>query len=342
MTGNRSRSAAWRSGLLGMFLTLACASAMAVAAHPDEIVVRGEMARLLRQAYDYHYRNSNRNVFRSSNHYHPTKNIFRSSNHYQRRLAASLDGYPLRTIVRYTSHHDGEARERVYSFAHHRRHPYGPGGREYGWWDPGVSSDDLARILIEQETTGEERFGAENPSPPQPPARTKPRSRWEIETVPLRVIERRPTQRAVVKTVNLPDGTTKTIITSEPIEETIDDAWTLLAGGDGKRAADLFAARSLDETDGPQAMIGFGLAQALAGDENAAARAIRRARTEDPDVLTQLKVDSALREVITRIDQRCAEDPAAETDRGEAASIIRSACRALLEGGESESRIVER
>jgi len=341
MTGKRSRSAAWRIGLLGGFLALACASAMAVAAHPDEIVVRGEMARLLRQAYDYHYRNSNRNVFRSSNHYHPTKNIFRSSDHYQRRLAASYDGYPLRTFVRYASHHGDKSREHVYSFAHHRRQPYGPGGRAGGWWDSDVSRDDLARILIEQDETERERFDAEE-SAPQLPPRKKPRSRWEIETVPVRVIERRPTQRAVMKTARLPDGTTKTIITSEPIEQTIDDAWALLAQGDCKQATELFATHSLDETDAAEATIGYGLARALAGDEIAAARAIRRARAEDPDVLTQLNVDAALREVITRIDQRCAEDPAAETDRREAVSIIRSTCRVLLEGGESESRIAER
>jgi hypothetical protein len=341
MTGNRSRPAAWRNGLLGGFLALACAAATVSADPGEPIVVRGEMARLLRQAYDYHYRNSNRNVFRSSNHYHPTKNIFRSSDHYQRRLAVSFDGYPLRTIVRYTSHHDGEARQRVYSFAHHRRHPYGPGWIEAGWWNPGVGLDDLARILIEEEETGEKRLDADA-SVTQAPPRPKPRSRWEIETVPVRIIERQPTQRAVMRTVNLPDGTTKTIIASEPVEQTIDDAWALLAGGDGKRAADLFAARSLDETDGPQAMIGFALARALTGDESAAARAIQLARAEDPDVLTRLNLDSALREIIAQIDRLCAEDSAAETDRGDAASIIRSTCRALLEGGESPSRIVER
>lgn len=157
MMGNRSRGAGWRILFSTAALALAFTAANVSADPGEPIVVRGEMARLLRQAYDYHYRNSNRNVFRSSNHYHPTKNIFRSSNHYQRRLAASFDGYPLRTFVRYASHHDGEARERTYSFAHHRRQPFGPGGREYGWWGPGVSSGDLALLLLEEEQAEADR-----------------------------------------------------------------------------------------------------------------------------------------------------------------------------------------
>ena len=67
-------------------------------------VVRGEAARLERQAYDYYFRNSNNNVFRRSRHFHPTKNVFRSSRYYQQRVRASTDGYPLRTIVRFTEH----------------------------------------------------------------------------------------------------------------------------------------------------------------------------------------------------------------------------------------------
>ena len=82
---------------------LAVVSGLTTAATAEDIViqepvVRGEVARLLRQAYDYEHRNSNRNVFRKSRHFHPTRNIFRSSRHYQQKLAASSDGYPLRTF----------------------------------------------------------------------------------------------------------------------------------------------------------------------------------------------------------------------------------------------------
>ncbi|MDY7107721.1 MAG: hypothetical protein SYC29_03705 [Planctomycetota bacterium] len=334
MPAMKARFTASRILLTAAIIACACLVNAGRAGASETIVVRGEMARLLRQAYDYHYRNSNNNVFRSSNHYHPTKNIFRSSNHYKRRLAASLDGYPLRTIVRYTSHHDGEPRERVYSFAHHRRHPYGPG------WAPGISNGGLARILLEEEEAGAERFDAQEPAP-QPPPRKKPRSRREIETVPVHIIEREPTQRAVMKTVSLPQGGTKTIITSVPIEPRLDEAWQRLTRGEHEEAARCFAARSLDETDGPEATLGYGLARALAGDDDDAARAIRRALDEDPEVAAKLTVDPALRVVIERIVERIETNPApgmrSEPDAADAVTVIGDACRALLDGDAASS-----
>ena len=93
--------------LLGGVVGLVLGSSPVQASYTNDGLLRGEMARLYRQAYDYRYRNSNRNVFRSSRHFHPTRNIFRSSQYYQRRLAASFDGYPRSTTVRYR-HQEGD------------------------------------------------------------------------------------------------------------------------------------------------------------------------------------------------------------------------------------------
>lgn len=178
-------------------------AAPAAALEDGPVYVRGEIARLARQAYDYNYRNSNRNVFRRSRHFHPTKNVFRSSRYYRDRLAASYAGYPLRTVVHH-GHHSGEHGEHL--FVYPRRQPYGPSldgyylGPEYGdlgWGDRSVEPDPAA----------------------EEPERRRPRSREEIEMVEIRVVEREPTQRAVLKTVIRPDGTVHTVITSEPIEE---------------------------------------------------------------------------------------------------------------------------
>jgi hypothetical protein len=334
MLGIRSRITAGRIVLATTVAVLAALVAAVRAEASEPVVVRGETARLLRQAYDYQYRNSNRNVFRSSNHYHPTKNIFRSSNYYKRRLATSFDGYPLRTIVRYASHHGGRAHEHVYSFAHPRRQPYGPGWNECGWWDPAISAGDLTRILIEGEETEGDRFDAERITSPRAPTKT-PRSRWEIETVPVHLVEREPTQRAVMKTIDLPDGRTKTIITSEPIEPALDEAWARLTSGEHEEAAERFAARSLDLADGTKATVGYGLARALAGDDAASARAIQRALEDDPDILAKIDVDGALRAVIERIAARLETDRSSavhrEADAVEAASLIGETCRVLLE-----------
>lgn len=89
--------------------------------------LRGEAARLERYAYDYLFRNSNRNVVRASKHLHPTRNVFRSSRHYAQRVAASADGYPLQTFQVWTRGLGDDARQVVRSYVHHRRHPYGRG-----------------------------------------------------------------------------------------------------------------------------------------------------------------------------------------------------------------------
>jgi len=110
---------------------IALAGAFSAEAHArdgliTEPVIRGEQARLLRQAYDYLHRNSNDNVYRNSRHHHPTRNVFRSSRHYKQRVAASSDGFPLRTFVRFGRSVDGGPRELIeYDFAHHRRRPFG-------------------------------------------------------------------------------------------------------------------------------------------------------------------------------------------------------------------------
>lgn len=174
----------------------------AVADYPFN--ARGEIARLGRQLYDFHYRNSNNNVYRRSNHNHPTKNVFRSSRYYEKRLAASYAGYPVRTI-----YHDGRGRQR--SIVYPRRHPYGP---SFDGRYPNVvgCAQPAQPIYIIQE------------APPAPAPEPEPRvTRETIEMVPVRVVQREPKERAVLERVTQADGSVKTFIRSVPIGEEPSD-----------------------------------------------------------------------------------------------------------------------
>ena len=303
-------------------LILALMTPAAAADRDDPVIVRGELARLARQAYDYACRNSNRNVFRSSNHFHPTRNVFRSSNHYKKKLAASFDGYPLRTIVHYTEGWNDEARRRSYSFAHHRRHPAGPVGPRPGWGTFDFGYEYASPELFADEPDAPARAAA-------PALRPKPRSRSEIEMVEIRVEPRTPTQRAILQHITLPDGSVKTIITSEPIPATVDDAWGLLDRGNHTEAADLFARHSLDPARGIEATVGYALAAALAGDDPAAAAAIRRARAADPDAFDHVALPLESTAAISEVHRRCAARAQSDANARDAA-VIASACRSLL------------
>lgn len=294
--------------------------------------VRGEAERLLRQAYDYQYRNSNNNVFRSSRHFHPTQNIFRSSRHYQQRLAASYDGYPLRTTIRY-GRNNGRGRgrglhEEVISFAHPRRSPQGPTGYGYdaypvtyygsaypGFDDVGYGSSGRRNYMgaftpmytkaCDPEVIRNELL--------------KPRSRDEIEMVALSVPQREPTQQAVMKTITLEDGTMKTIISSVPKQPkedvSLDEAWKRLAVGDYQRAADSFLDHSLDEKLGAQAVLGYGLALALNGNEHDGRIAVKRALEKDANLLERIRIDDSSRQLLLRLrDETDRDAPSASTD----------------------------
>ena len=201
-----------RGGATGLIGVLVAAGSLALAAAPaaagGPVVVRGELARLHRQHYDYHYRNSNRNVFRRSRHFHPTKNVFRSSRYYQRRLEASYAGYPLLTVVQH-GHHG----KRGHTYVHPRRSPYGPSydGEYYGGCPCGCSP-----VVVYNEAPA----APVEPAPPARPPRPKKITRADIEMLPVRVAKREAKQKAVLRTVTLPDGRVRTMITSVPIEET--------------------------------------------------------------------------------------------------------------------------
>ncbi len=101
----------------------------------------------------------------------------------------------------------------------------------------------------------------------------------------VRVVTHEPKQQAVLRTIALADGTVKTIITSEPIPHSIDDAWAALKRGEHEEAAKLFAEHTQESDRGAEAMLGHGLARAMSGDDEAAAESIRRALELDPEIL---------------------------------------------------------
>lgn len=298
--------------------------------------VGGEVERLLRQAYDYQYRNSNRNIFRSSRHFHPTQNIFRSSRHYRQKLAASYDGYPVSTTIRYThdsgqGHPRGRGRgphEEVISFAYPHGSPLGPVGygygafpvRYYGSAFPGFV--DVRYGLSgrpRHEGIFANRYAEDCDAEPLRGARLKPRSRNEIEMVALSVPQHEPTQQAVMKTITLEDGTMRTIISSVPIqprdEVSLDEAWKRLAVGDFQQAADAFLDHSLDEQLGAQAILGYGLAEAMNGNEQNGRIALKRALEKDAGLLERIRIDDSMRQVLMRLlDEAGRETPLGTPD----------------------------
>jgi hypothetical protein len=200
-----STMAVW--GILGsMALGLSTARA-------EAIVVRGEMARFARLVYDHQYRNSNGNVFRNSKHANPTRNPFRSSRYYRQRLAASTDGYPVQTWVRYDERIGDVYIPREERYVYHSRSPRGP----VGFGDVGgVPEAGLELLEIEDLDEG---LGYE-PEPARRPGviRTYGRPRPKRPTPPP-APPRPASQRPVLEQVTGPDGKVRTVIRSVPIEE---------------------------------------------------------------------------------------------------------------------------
>ena len=321
--------------LLGGVVVLVLVSSPVQAGPAIDGLLRGEMARLYRQAYDYHYRNSNRNVFRSSRHFHPTRNIFRSSRYYQQRLAASFDGYPLSTTVRYR-HQEGEHdEEHVYTFTHARRYPIGPTGAIGGLYgnvyptylNPGYSvayptsfSYDMPVDATRRQAGPDARTAYERP---------RPRTRSEIEMVPAQVHRAEPTQEAIMQQITQEDGTVRTIITSvprKPDESSLDEAWKFLAVGDYDRAAQAFLTESQDDDLGAQAMFGYGLIRLMQGDIEAATIAMKRSLMIDPEIIKGISIDAATKATLTRI----IELNAANSDVDDANTFISQTIKSLL------------
>lgn len=272
--------------------------------------LRGEAARNARQSYDYYNRNSNRNVFRRSRHFHPTRNAFRSSRHYQQRLAASNDGYPLRSFSRYTKTVNGRRFNVQYDYAHHRRQPYGPsfqsdmyGGRFRpgcggsggfpfirhsglvpisSYWPDAYYEDDFYGTLPWEDDEYDRQTR---------PRKPRPRQRWEIEHVPVHLEKTEPTERAVMHTERLADGGVRTVISSTPINGDLDDAWNVLADGNHSEAISLFAAHALNADRGVEATLGHGIALLLDGDRPSGMVSIQRALTLDADLLEKVHID---------------------------------------------------
>lgn len=324
--------------LLGGVLGLVLGSSPVQAGYTNDGLLRGEMARLYRQAYDYRYRNSNRNVFRSSRHFHPTRNIFRSSRYYQQRLAASFDGYPLSTTVRYR-HQEGEHdEEHVYTFTHPRRYPIGPTGAIGGLYgnvyptylNPGYSvayptsfSYDMPVDATRRQAGPDARTAYERP---------RPRTRSEIEMVPVQVHRGEPTQEAIMQQIMQEDGTVRMIITSvplepeEPEESSLEEAWKFLAVGDYDRAAQAFLTKSQDDDLGAQAMFGYGLVRLLQDDVEAATNAMKRALLIDPEIIDDISIDAATKATVRRIIKQAD----ATTNEDHADSFMSETIRSLL------------
>ncbi|MHC4947808.1 MAG: tetratricopeptide repeat protein [Planctomycetota bacterium] len=287
----------------------------------------GEAGRLRRQAFDYYYRNSNNNVFRNSRHFHPTKNAFRSSRHYRQRVAASWDGEPRRTWVRFTEHggrrgkgrhgRRGWSRERSYSFAHHNGRydqdfVYFTDGAYLGpdgyWEGDGYPLYDPYGVPAAYDDGQLVPLG--------PPAPAPPRSRRDIEQVPIHV-EERPTRQAVMRQVTQPDGRVRTVITNEAAPPAGDDPWRLLRDGRHEEAAALFDEAMFDDDRGAEATLGYALALLEGGRPERAAAAARRAARIDADVLDTVALTAAERErAASLLAERPADasDEAGETD----------------------------
>ncbi len=273
----------------------------------NEPVVRGEVARLLRQAYDYEHRNSNRNVFRKSRHFHPTQNVFRSSRHYQQRLASSSDGYPRRTFVRFDRSVDGGPREQIeYSFAHHRRSPFGlpsieePGLEALVLSDVGRSTNRPYR-RYECATPNHSRYDQLPAAPQQIEYRliTPESAAAALDADNTQTSADGARTDIVIRHIKQPDGATRTVISNAAVAvldgDSIDDAWRMLAGADDESAAKLFKRHVMHEQRGAEAMVGYGLAKLLAGDVEAAESALRRAQILDEQVLVRTLIENDLR-----------------------------------------------
>lgn len=284
---------------------LACNATVATADSVPitEPVIRGEMARVLRQAYDYEHRNSNNNVFRRSKHFSPFGNVFRSSQHYQQKLAASSDGYPLRTFVRYGRSVDGgESRLIEYNYAHHRRSPFGL---------PTIEEQGLEALVVGDEGgavgwTGDDYYSVDRDwNEPHRTSRSfPPRERDFEDELYIESEPSVPTETAVLRTETRPDGSTHTVITSVPInanekkgveQASIDDAWALLNAGQHADAGDIFQRHTMNMERGAEAMAGYGISKLLSGDLKDARRAFDRAQRIDESVLSRLILDDTLR-----------------------------------------------
>lgn len=308
----------------------------------DDVYVRGELDRLYRQAYDYYYRNPNRNVFRSSRHYSPTGNVFRSSQYYQRRLAESYSGYPLRSTFTYTrTRGDGVPRVETISFAHPRRHPQGLVGYGYDLL-PAHSAFPYTPLSYPYNP-----FAAipRNAYDPEPILRRDEEPREPIEMIPLGVAHeaRQATQKAVIHTVKQADGTVRTIISSVPIAAPesspvaggVDDGWRALAVGDYDAAAAAFKDASLDEARSAEAMCGYGIVKALQGDYDAAAVALKRALLVNEGIAGAITPDRATVRALEVLLEQAAADDAPEALRA-LEQRAGGTLRAIAAGGELE------
>jgi tetratricopeptide (TPR) repeat protein len=142
------------------------------------------------------------------------------------------------------------------------------------------------------------------------PAREAEEPRAPIEMVNISA-QVRPAQRAVLKQVTQPDGTVRTIITSEPIDapadqadaaSSLDRAWKLVKLGDFALAAEAFLELVDDEDFGSQAMLGYAAARAGQGDAEAARNALQRALEADPAVLDDAPVGDAIRDMLADLE----------------------------------------
>ena len=318
--------------LLGGVVVLVLVSSPLQAGPANDGLLRGEMAQLYRQAYDYRYRNSNRNVFRSSRHFHPTRNIFRSSRYYQQRLAASFDGYPLSTTVRYRHQEGDHDEEHVYTFTYPRRHPIGPTGGLYGnvyptYPDPGYSVVYPTNRSYDLPVDSTRRSAGPNSRSEY--KRSRPRARSEIEMVPVQVHRAEPTQEAIIQQITQEDGTVRTIITSvprKPDESSLDEAWKFLAVGEYDRASLAFLTESQDDDLGAQSMFGYGLVRLLQDDVKAATTAMKRALLIDPDIIDDISIDAATKATLSRIIKQAE----ATTNEDHADSFMGKTIRSLL------------
>ncbi len=84
----------------------------------------------------------------------------------------------------------------------------------------------------------------------------------------------------------------------------LDRAWNLLSDGENSRALRAFGSVASSDLDSGPPKVGYSLAAALAGDENTAVWAMRRAFSFDPNGLMYVPVDDSLTRKLERLAER--------------------------------------
>jgi hypothetical protein len=139
------------------------------------------------------------------------------------------------------------------------------------------------------------------PAPPAAPSATPSPQPERIVVVPT-VKSPHPTHRPILRVVRDQDGRViRTVITSEPLPTTLEDAWGLLARDELDLASEVFGGLIEEDDRAAEASLGLGLVRAATGDVQAGAAAVRQAMELEPDVLDRVVLTVPVREALREL-----------------------------------------